>query len=107
MGKKEGITGKETITAYGSQAKGTGVIKEVKLGEKPFTIPRGGARTVKVECTGRGFVIRRVGQGFPYKSSDNASQAIGFRLPQGEYVIYPKLGPHQDEAEIKLELSTK
>ena len=60
-----------------------------------------------MECTGRGFVIGKVGQGFPYKSFDKASQAIGFRLPQGEYVIYPNLGPHQDEAEIKLELSTK
>jgi len=56
---------------------------------------------------GRGFVIGKVGQGFPYKSFDEASQAIGFRLPQGEYVIYPNLGLHQDEAEVRLELSTK
>jgi hypothetical protein len=52
-------------------------------------------------------VIGKVGQGFPYKSFDKASQAIGFRLPQGEYVIYPNLGLHQNETEVRLELFTK
>ena len=52
-------------------------------------------------------MIRKVGQGFPYKSFDKASRAIGFRLPQEEYVIYPNLGLHQNETEVRLELFTK
>ncbi len=75
--------------------------------ERPFKVSFGGATIVKVECTGRGFVIGKVGQGFPYESFDKASQAIGFRLPQGEYVIYPNLGLHQNETQVRLELFTK
>ncbi len=52
-------------------------------------------------------MIRKVGQGFPYESFDDANRAIGFKLLAREYVIYPKLGPHQDEAEVRLELFTK
>ena len=97
----------KTITAYGGQTKGTSWLREAELVERPFKVPPGGATIVKVECTGRGFVIGKVGQGFPYESFDKASQAIGFRLSQGECVIYPNLGPHQNEAEVRLELSTK
>lgn len=94
-----------TITAYGQQIKGTGYLRDAKLAEKPFRVPRGGATIVKVKCTGKGFWIRKVGEGIPFVSFDKASDAIGYNLPAGEYVIYPNLGPNQNSAEVWLDLS--
>ncbi len=64
MGKKGGITGKETIAAYGGQTKGTSWPRKAKLVEKPFKVPSGGATIVKVGMYRKGICDSQSWPGF-------------------------------------------